>query len=37
MMDDWLDDDDDLRFNPKDWAFLALLISSMIFVVVAFA
>lgn len=35
-MDDW-PDDEDYGFDPKDWAFLALLIVSLIFVAVAFA
>lgn len=34
-MSGWLDDDD--KFDPKDWAFLALLVASAIFVAVAFA
>lgn len=34
-MDDW--DDDDKQFEPKDWAFLALLFTSLIFAVIAFA
>ena len=35
-MGGWLDDED-YGFDPKDWAFLALLITSVIFVAVAFA
>lgn len=35
-MSGWLDDEDE-KFDPKDWAFLALLIVSVIFVAVAFA